>query len=686
MNKIIYLCGLLFIQILVLGNPKIDTVFGQYDHSTSKNRLSQQLSIPHSIAFDNNGQLYIVDTGNNKIRTVLPSEEVITVVGSNYQGDKEGAPLYSELKLPTDIIFNSDNEMIIADTYNHKIKKLTKDKKIITIAGTGKNGFNGDKSAISSELSFPKKVKIYENEIYFVDSGNHRVRKINKSGDIETVIGGGSHYIESDMKMGINEAKLYYPTAIEFYGKHLYIADKNGTMIHKVFLKTTKNILHIAGNGKVNQNIPFKISKNPKDTHIGSVQSIFIEQKTGEIYFVSSTHNSILKYKVGEIDLFAGSGNYEAFYKIGPPEKSGFHYLTDFIIKDGVAYIADKRNNYIREIKNNIVSIYVGMWQTKDDLSTLFYPNAITSDTKNFYISDALNYRIIQVDSQFENPQIVAGVGVQGEFDGYDEKLAKDVPLNFISAISYCGEQLFLADYFGNRVWRVENLLLNRVKEVIVFNPSDLICSGGELHILADRESEVIIFNPKTLQTRKIDVGLEYHPKKIEVFKDKIWFIDSEKIGIYQYSNGKTELLSNKIKNPIELAYVESKNSLYISDLEESKIFSLSLTEKLEITHIVGDGRKGFNKHKGEPTEISIYEPQNIFYQRDNVYITDTINNLIRVIPLTDTIIGKKRSVEKSTSGCSFNFVGGSNNSILTLILLLIALFLLKIGFKSEKN
>ncbi|MBN2694264.1 hypothetical protein JXR93_06345 [bacterium] len=681
MSKIVYILLSIFLQIMLLGAPKIDTVFGEYDHSTSKNRLSQQLSIPQSIAFDNSGQLYIVDTGNNKIRVILPSEEVITVVGSNYQGDKEGAPLYSELKLPTDIVFNSENEMIIADTYNHKIKKLTKDKRVITIAGTGKNSFNGDKYSLDTDLSYPKKVKIYENEIYFVDTGNHRVRKITKNGDIETVVGNGSRYIQSDMKMGMEEAKLYYPTAIEFYGKHLYIADRNGTMIHKVFLKTTKNILHIAGNGKINENQPIDISKNPKDTHIGSIQSIFINQKTGEIYFVSSTHNSILKYKTGDLDLFAGSGNYEAFFKIGPPEKSGFHYPTDFIIKDDVAYIADKRNNYIREIKNNIVSIYVGMWQTRDNLKTVFYPNGITSDSKHFYISDALNYRVIQTDLDFKNPQTVAGTGEQGEFLGYDEKLAKETSLNFISAISYCGGQLFLADYFGNRVWRVENLLLNRVKEIIVFNPSDFACYKDELYIAADRESEILIYNPKTLQVRKTDVGLDYHVKKIDVFNDKIWFTDAEKNGIFQYSNGKSELLTDKIKTPIEIKFVETKNSLYISDAETSKIYQLSLSNSLDITPIVGDGRKGFNKHRGEPTEISIYEPQSIYYLKDNLYVADTINNLIRVIPLNEKIIRRKLS-ESNDSGCSFNI--DSNISLFTYILLGIAIVFISFFRKKE--
>lgn len=629
-----------------LYGVSLDTIVGKFNPKISKNRLSQRLGIPHSIVEDNNGEIYIVDTAANKIRKILKNDKVITIVGSNHEGDSTGSPLEVNLKLPIDITFNKENNMIISDTYNNKIKKLTKDK-VITIAGTGKAGFNGDGIATEKEIYYPKDILFYKDEIYFIDAGNNLIRKIDKKGKLVTILGAGDKKFNRYFIGKAKELKLHYPTAISFDKKgNLYVADNKGTYIIKIDLKTEK-VTHFAGNGKIGIDKRVRIGWYPTETHIGIINSIYI--KKGIVYLVSSSHNSIFYIKKGRIESLVDYLGEKAHYKKDKEEFLPLSYPTDILIKDKEIYIADKRNNYIRKIKNDIISIFVGFWNDKKKIDKLYYPNSISIDNNFVYVADTLNYRIVQFDKKFKNPSVVAGTSIKGFFDSYEKFFAKNVNIGFVTSLSICNKKLYLIG--ENNLWEIKDQILNKIK---VDSPIDLSCQNDKLIIL--KENSVISFDGKTKKELiKLD---NINPQKITSTKNNIHIIADNKIFNIENNRLKQICKNNKnskfkgkkikcgmfqIKTPTSIAS-DNKDTVYFYDSTYSKIFAI---RDNILYHIAGNGKKGFDKFDGNATELSLNDPQDLFVKDNKLYFVDSSNNFIRVIDLKTISFEIKKKKEE---------------------------------------
>lgn len=144
-----------------------------------------ELSYPTSLALDSGGNLYIADTGNNRIRRVDAGTQVITTVAGSsdtygYGGDG-GLADKSQLNLPFGVAVASNGDVYVADTGNNRVRRVdAKTHVITTVAGTGRAGFGGDGGAAArADLYGPYAVAIDSTgNVYIVDTGNHRIRVI----------------------------------------------------------------------------------------------------------------------------------------------------------------------------------------------------------------------------------------------------------------------------------------------------------------------------------------------------------------------------------------------------------------------------------------------------------------------------------------------------------------------------
>ena len=209
-----------------------------------------RLNTPVRLAFDTAGNLYIADSGNNKIRKVTPAGIISTVAGTGTAGNTGdgGQATSARLRTPYDVAFGPDGSMYIADRANHKIRRVAPNGIISTFAGTGTAGYNGDGiTATAARLNTPYGVDVdADGNVYIADFDNERVRKVDTNKIITTYAGTGIATIDGDGGPAV-EAGLHKPMYVYAAPSgDLYIGESNNNRIRLVH---DGNIDTLAGSG-----------------------------------------------------------------------------------------------------------------------------------------------------------------------------------------------------------------------------------------------------------------------------------------------------------------------------------------------------------------------------------------------------------------------------------------------------
>jgi uncharacterized protein (TIGR03437 family) len=212
---------------------------------------SAPLNAPHGITVDPVGNLYIADADNHRVRQVGVDGVIHTVAGtgvSGFAGDG-GAANAAQLSEPSGVALDAAGNLYIADTGNNRIRKVTPSGVISTIAGNGVVGYTGDGGpAAAASLSAP--VGVYADtsgNIYIADTGNHSVRVVSTGGIIATIAGTG---IAGGSQDGLpaRSAPLQAPVAVAKDAEdNLFIADRDDLRIRRVRPDGTMDT--VAGSG-----------------------------------------------------------------------------------------------------------------------------------------------------------------------------------------------------------------------------------------------------------------------------------------------------------------------------------------------------------------------------------------------------------------------------------------------------
>jgi sugar lactone lactonase YvrE len=190
---------------------------------------------PFAIAFSSNGDLYVADQYNNRIRKIAKGAAglISTVAGNGTlgYGGENGPATSAMLANPASISVAADQSIYVADQGNFRVRKIAPDGTITAFAGSGvKDGGQ----AIDAYLNFPDGIALDAGaNLYIADSGDHRIRKVDATGKITTFAGRGIQGFTD----GGQSAKVLLSqaadVAIDSKG-NAYIADSGNFRIHKV--------------------------------------------------------------------------------------------------------------------------------------------------------------------------------------------------------------------------------------------------------------------------------------------------------------------------------------------------------------------------------------------------------------------------------------------------------------------
>ena len=216
--------------------------------------VSAQIASPHGTAVDQQGNVYIADLKNDRVRRVDASTGIITTVAGNgdhgYSGD-DGPATQAMLASPIAVTAGPDRDLYIADHRNSRIRSVDASTGIITtVAGTGEQGFRGDCGpATQAAISLPRDVALdADGTLYIADGANNRIRKVDSDGAITTIAGTGRAKFSGD-GVPAREASLSMPYSIALDREgDLYIVDTGNYRVRKINA-TTGIITTVAGNG-----------------------------------------------------------------------------------------------------------------------------------------------------------------------------------------------------------------------------------------------------------------------------------------------------------------------------------------------------------------------------------------------------------------------------------------------------
>lgn len=351
---------------------------------------------PWAVTVDVNGNVYISDGGNNRVRKINTSGIITTFAGTGvggYSGDG-GAATLAQLNGPVGVVVDATGSVYIADPTNNRIRKVNTSGLISTFAGTGGLGYTGDGGASTlAKLNYPTGVAVdMAGNVYINDQGNSCIRKVDTGGIISTIAGTGIGGYSGD---GGNAtlAMLWTPTGIAADGVgNVYIADGvNNQRIRKV--NTSGIITTIAGTGVTGYSgdgaqATLAQLNNPTGVAVDTGGNVYIADFYNNAVRKINTSGIISTIAGTGVQGFSGDGAAASLAQLNRP----YGVAVD---ASGNVYIADYFNQRIRKVS----APTGGVNEFSIVNETIIYPNPNSGTFKLLIENEIINGEIVLINS-----------------------------------------------------------------------------------------------------------------------------------------------------------------------------------------------------------------------------------------------------------------------------------------------
>lgn len=609
------------------------SIYAGVENATGSNAdgipaLQAQIGYVHNLAIDGAGNLYLSMYYGCTVRKIdAVSGLISTVAGSvfscGYAGDG-GVATAAQLKKPGEIAVDAAGNLYIADTENHRIRRVDALTKIITtVAGTGVAGFAGDGGqAISAQLNSPMGIGLAGNGAFYIaDWANNRVRYVDAGGGVSTVAGSGQELNDGDGPDALQKS-LYRPVSVRVHSGELYIADGYNRRIRKVVAGA---IATVAGIGWPSTETYAADGSLATASFIAVPQSIDFGPD-GLLYFTDMYFHRVRKIDAqGLLQTVAG-----AEWSLGEGGAATAAYLVKpgavVVATDQSLIIADTENGRIRkvDVQGNISTlagsqvelnkfkgenspaieatlsyVYALALDAQDNIyfadmyfdrirkitvatgmiSTVvnaFRPTGVVLDAQsNVYYTESDRHRVIRWNAASGSRDTIAGTGVAG-FSG-DGGPARDAKIN--------GPQGLALDLQGN-----------------------LYITDQSNHCIRKVDAQGVI-------STVAGVG-----------------------GNWGYDGDNLVATVSRLKYP-HAVVVDAQGNLYISDRNSTRIRTVNAISGIMST-VAGTGDIGFSGDGAAATQATLNFPQGLALDgAGSLFVADSRNHRIRKIgPMAQTL------------------------------------------------
>lgn len=529
---------------------------------------------PMAVALDASGNVYVADSANHKIRKITPAGVVSTLAGLGTAGFENGASTVARFYFPSGVAVDASGNVYVADTNSQRIKKITPSGVVSTFAGSGAVGA-GDYTGVSATFNFPRGIAIdASGNLYVGDVDSNKIRKINTAGRVSTLAGNTS---SGDVDGSTVTARFARPSelAIDASGA-VYVADRDNSKIKKI---SPTGVVTTLSGGITDGDVRESFS-SPSGVGVDSSGNVYVaDAGNGKVYKINPS------------------------YTVTPKLPEGLYLDSSTGVISGIAKVATPATVYTITATNS-----TGTGTFDITIATLKKTPIISYTTPLSYVAGTAITPLTPINTGGEiyggNTTTLAGSGATGISSG----IATAASFNLARGVAVDGSgTVYVADTFNNIIRKITPLGV-----VSVLDGSDTAYFKRPHGIVADASGTVYVADTENHVIRKITPAGE-----ISIIAGS---------GTAGSADGTGYGASFNLPRGIA---VDGSGTVYVADTGNSKIRKIDPTGV--VSTLAGSGTPGFTDGSGTAARFN-YPPALAVDALGTVYVADNSNYKIRKI------------------------------------------------------